>query len=265
MALRDRAMPQDAAEREAERPLSGRVALVTGGSRGIGAAICRRLAGAGAAVAVGYQHRADAAGEVVEGISRQGGRALAVGGDVSRPEAIRDLVERTVRELGPVDVLVANAGILREQATEEVTPADWDEVLAVNLGSAFWCAQTVLPGMRERRWGRILLMSSLAAFVGGFVGPHYAASKAGMLGLMHYLASTTAGDGVTVNALAPGLIETDMLRLDDRSGRRDRPLPTVPVGRLGRPEEVADLALAAVTNGYLTNQAIVVDGGRHPR
>lgn len=264
MALRDRALPQDSAEPETGRPLSGRVALVTGGSRGIGAAICRRLGVAGAAVAVGYQARADAAGEVVDGISRQGGRAVAVGGDVARPDAVRTLVERTVGALGPVDVLVANAGILREQATEEVTPADWDEVLAVNLGSAFWCAQAVLPGMRERRWGRILLMSSIAAFIGGFAGPHYAASKAGMLGLMHHLASTTAADGITVNALAPGLIETDMLRRDAPQ-RRGRPLPSVPVGRLGRPEEVADLALAVLTNGYLTNQAIEIDGGRHPR
>jgi 3-oxoacyl-[acyl-carrier protein] reductase len=264
MALRDRAMPQESSEDETERPLSGRVALVTGGSRGIGAAICRRLAGAGAAVAVGYQHRADAAGEVVDGISRQGGRAVAVGGDVARPDAVRTLVERAVGALGPVDVLVANAGILREQTTDEVTPADWDEVLAVNLGSAFWCAQAVLPRMREGRWGRILLMSSVAALIGGFAGPHYAASKAGMLGLMHYLASTTAADGITVNALTPGLIETDMLHLDDPR-RRGRTLPTVPVGRLGRPEEVAGLALAVLTNGYLTNQTIVIDGGRSPR
>jgi 3-oxoacyl-[acyl-carrier protein] reductase len=156
---------------------------------------------------------------------------------------------------------VANAGLSRIQAFEEVTVEDFDELLAVNLRAPFLLAQRALPAMRERRFGRVLFMSSVAAFTGGIVGPHYAASKAGLHGLVHFLAARVARDGVTVNGLAPALVrETGMLPGDPRE-LRDR----VPVGRLGTPDEVADLALALLRNGYLTNQIVALDGGIHPR
>jgi 3-oxoacyl-[acyl-carrier protein] reductase len=147
------------------------------------------------------------------------------------------------------------------QPYEEVTADDFDETLAVNLRAPFLLAQRVLPGMRERGWGRVLFTSSVAAFTGGIVGPHYAASKAGLHGLTHHLAARVAGDGVTVNAIAPALItETNML-----PGEPDELKARVPVRRLGRPDEIADLALAVLRNGYMTSQVVAADGGMYPR
>jgi 3-oxoacyl-[acyl-carrier protein] reductase len=244
-----------------EKAFEGRVALVTGGSGGIGGAICRGLADAGAAVVVGYGRGADAARAVVREIEAAGGRALALGADMGDAEAPDRLVDEVERVLGPVDVLVANAGISRPAPFHEVDAAAWDETLAVNLRAPFLLARRVVPGMRSRRFGRVLFISSVAAFTGGIVGPHYAASKAGLHGLMHHLAARTAPDGVTVNALAPALIEdTNML-----PGPASELGKRIPTGRLGRPEEVADLALAMLRNGYLTNQVVGLDGGMHPR
>jgi 3-oxoacyl-[acyl-carrier protein] reductase len=158
-------------------------------------------------------------------------------------------------------VLVANAGLGRTQSLEDVSSEDFDEMLAVNLRAPFLLAQRTLPGMRERAFGRVLFMSSVAAFTGGIVGPHYAASKAGLHGLTHFLATRVAADGVTVNALAPALIvDTGLL-----PGDPEQLSQLVPVGRLGRPEEVADLAIGMLRNPYLTNQVISLDGGIHPR
>jgi 3-oxoacyl-[acyl-carrier protein] reductase len=160
-----------------------------------------------------------------------------------------------------VEVLVSNAGLSRIQRLEDITAAQFDEILAVNLRAPFVLAQSVVPSMRERGFGRILFISSVAAFTGGIVGPHYAASKAGLHGLTHFLASRLAASGVTVNALAPALItETGMLPADPAQLRRQ-----IPVGRLGQPSEVADLAAAILANAYLTNQVISLDGGIHPR
>jgi 3-oxoacyl-[acyl-carrier protein] reductase len=160
-----------------------------------------------------------------------------------------------------VDVLVSNAGLSRVQPLEDITAAQFDEMLAVNLRAPFLLAQAVVPAMRERGFGRILFISSVAAFTGGIVGPHYAASKAGLHGLTHFLASRLAASGVTVNALAPALVaETGMLPGDPAQLSRQ-----VPVGRLGHPSEVADLAAAILANAYLTNQVISLDGGIHPR
>jgi 3-oxoacyl-[acyl-carrier protein] reductase len=160
-----------------------------------------------------------------------------------------------------VEVLVSNAGLGRRQSLEEVGADDFDEMLAVNLRAPFLLAQRAVPSMRERSFGRILFMSSVAAFTGGIVGPHYAASKAGLHGLTHFLAARLANSGVTVNALAPALIaETGMLPGDPAELREQ-----VPVGRLGRPAEVADLALAILRNPYLTSQVISIDGGIYPR
>ena len=241
--------------------LTGRVALVTGGSGGIGRRIADGLAEAGAAVAVGYGSGAGPASDVVARIAGGGGRAIAVGADLRRPESSAELVAAVEEGLGPVDVLVANAGLSRVQALDEITLPDWDELLAVNLRAPFLLAQRVVPGMRDRGFGRILFTSSVAAFTGGIVGPHYAASKSGLHGLTHFLASRLAPHGVTVNALAPALIEDTGMLPGDPGELGSR----IPVGRVGRPEEVADLALAVLRNPYLTNQVLSLDGGIHPR
>jgi 3-oxoacyl-[acyl-carrier protein] reductase len=246
----------------ASDPLAGRVALVTGASGGIGAAIARGLAGAGASVALGYARDAARADELARELAAGGARTLTAGADLADREATGQLVEDVERELGPIDVLVANAGVGRvRERIEDVTDDDWDSHMTVNLTAPFVLARRVAPGMRSRGFGRILFVSSVAAFTGGVVGPHYAASKAGLHGLTHWLASRLAPDGVTVNALAPALIErTGML-----PGARDDLRRRIPVGRLGTPEEVADLALAVLRNGYVTNQVLTIDGGIYSR
>jgi 3-oxoacyl-[acyl-carrier protein] reductase len=241
--------------------LTGRVALVTGGSGGIGRAIAARLAGAGAAVAVAYGRSAASAEQAARDIMAAGGQAVALPADLQDPAAPGALADAVEQALGPVDVLVSNAGLGRVQALEDVTSADFDEMIAINLRAPFLLAQRLLPGMAVRNFGRVLFVSSGAAFTGGIVGPHYAASKAGLHGLTHFLATRAAPSGVTVNALAPALItETGML-----PGEPAQLAARVPVGRLGHPDEVADLALAMLRNAYLTNQVISLDGGMYPR
>lgn len=245
----------------ARREFANRVALVTGASGGIGAVLAARLAGAGAAVAVHYHSNREAAEGILARISDSGGRAAAFGADLRDAAAAAALIDSVEAELGAVDVLAANAGGSRPGGYEEIDADAFDETLAINLRAPYVLARRVLPGMRQRRFGRVLFTSSVAAFTGGIVGPHYASSKAALNGLTHFLASRVAGDGVTVNAIAPALIEeTRMLPRDPGGLAR-----SIPVGRLGRPEEVADLALAILRNGYLTNQVISLDGGMHPR
>ncbi len=238
--------------------LAGRVALLTGAGGGIGNALAQRLAQAGARLALTYVSSGDRVHELA---GRLDVDALAIEADLARPEAVESLLARTERDLGPVEVLVANAGTAARKPLERVTDADWSEHLAVNLTAPFMLARAVVPGMRERGYGRLLFVSSVAAFTGGVVGPHYAASKAGLLGLTHSLAARFASEGITANAIAPALIEgTDML-----PGPSEQLAEMVPVGRLGRPGEVADLAMAILGNGYVTNQTFEIDGGMHPR
>jgi 3-oxoacyl-[acyl-carrier protein] reductase len=236
--------------------LTGKVALVTGASRGIGRAVAIALAEAGADVAVNYLEREAAAQEVCAGIRRRGGRALAIKADVSRSEAVAHMLAAIEPDLGPVDILVNNAAIVSAKPLAEITEADWDEMLAVNLKSAFLVTQQVLAGMRARRWGRIIMLSSVAAQTGGITGPHYAASKAGLLGLTHSYARHLFKEGITVNAISPALIETDMVTAN-LTVKPD----LIPVGRFGAPDEVAAVAVMLAKNGYITGQTINVNGG----
>lgn len=241
--------------------LAGRVALVTGGSGGIGSAITLALSAAGVSVAIGYGANDAAAHQLAGHITSAGRRAVALSADLAYAAEVERLAEDTERALGPVDVLVSNAGTGHRLPLERIAIEDFDTAIAVNLRAPFVLAQRLVPDMAKRGFGRVLFMSSVAAFTGGIVGPHYAASKAGLHGLTHALAARFAADGVTVNALAPALI-TDTGMLPGEPGElRQR----VPVGRLGRPAEVADLALAILRNPYLTSQVISLDGGIYPR
>ncbi len=236
--------------------LTDTTALVTGAGRGIGRAIAIALAEAGADVAVNYLTSVDEAHEVCEEIDLLGRRALPVRADVSRSDDVEDLAEKVERELGAVTVLVNNAGITRPQPLDEITENDWDEVLSTNLTSYFLVTQRILPGMRTLPWGRIINLSSVAAQLGGVVGPHYAASKAGILGLTRSYAALLAQQEITVNAIAPALIVTDMV-----TGNPNATPDLIPVGRFGSVEEVSDVAVMLARNGYITGQTINVNGG----
>jgi 3-oxoacyl-[acyl-carrier protein] reductase len=236
--------------------LRGRVALVTGGSRGIGRAIAMALAEAGADVAVNYRRRGAEAEKVCAAIRELGRRASALGADVSSADEVGRLVAGVEGALGPVSILVNNAGVAEPVTLDTLTEAVWDATIALNLKSVFLVTQAVLPAMRRRQWGRIINISSTAAQTGGIVGPHYAASKAGIHGMTHAYAALLAREGITANAVAPALIDTDMVR-DHLRARPDR----IPVGRFGRVEEVGDVAVMLARNGYITGQTINVNGG----
>jgi len=237
--------------------LTARVALVTGGSRGIGRAIAIALANAGAAVAVNYHERERLAAELVESVRAGGRRAISVGSDVSSRPAVEAMVRQVEAELGPIDVLINNAGVAPIRGLDELTDEDFDRTIAVNLKSAFLCTSAVLPHMRANRWGRIVNISSVAARGGGAIGVHYNASKAGLEGLTRGYASRLAGEGVTVNAVAPGLIDTDMAAPLKQAGQAAR----IPVGRFGLVDEIADAVLMVVGNAFITGQTIAVNGG----
>ena len=184
--------------------------------------------------------------------------AVVVKADVSIPADVVRMIHTVERELGSLSILVNNAGIGTMYSIEEITEKDWNDTIAVNLTSAFLMIQAVLPSMRTLKWGRIISLSSVAAQIGGVVGPHYAASKAGILGLTHYYAVNLAKEGITVNAIAPGPVSTEMV-----AGFPQLKPDLVPVGRFGTVEEIADVALMLVRNGYITGQTININGGRY--
>lgn len=236
--------------------LEGKVALVTGASRGIGREIALTLARAGCDVAINYKQAADEANSVADEVRALGRKAVAVSGDVGDADDVTRLVAQIEAELGSVDVLINNAGITKVQPLEQIGLADWDSIVRINLTSAFLVTQAVLPAMRKQQWGRVIMMSSVAAQLGGVIGPHYAASKAGMIGLMHSYAHMLAKEGITANAIAPALIETDMIR-----GNPNIRPDLLPVGRFGQIDEVAETVLLLARNGYITGQTLNVNGG----
>src|SRR6476646_1734517 len=235
--------------------IRGRTALVTGGSRGIGAAIVRALAEAGAAVAINYRERAGEADALVKQIAGAGGSAIAIAADVSQTDAVGKMIERVRSDFGPIDILVNNAGIAITRGVDDLTEEDFDRTIAVNLKSVFLCTQAVLPDMRARQWGRIVNISSGAARGAGAIGPHYNASKAGMEGLARGYAARLVREGITANNVAPSLIETDLM------GGRAEMAARIPLGRFGRPHEVAQAVLMVIGNDYMTGQTIVLNGG----
>jgi len=236
--------------------LRNRVALVTGGSRGIGRAIAIDLAKAGADVALTFKTRQSDAEATRAEIVAAGRRAAVIQVDVSVSRDISTMVAAATQALGDIDILVNNAAIIRPQPLDEISERDWSELIATNLTSAFLAIQAVEPHMRTQRWGRVINLSSVAAQLGGVVGPHYAASKAGLAGLTHSYAALLAGEGITVNTIAPALIETEMVTSNPRA-RAD----LIPVGRFGDVSEVAAVAVMLAGNGYITGQTINVNGG----
>ncbi|MGD0845194.1 MAG: 3-oxoacyl-ACP reductase family protein [Geobacteraceae bacterium] len=236
--------------------LNGKVALVTGGSRGLGASIAIALAHAGADVIINFRSREKEALQVQSLIGELKRRCILVRADVSESAEIADMVSVIRQQMGDVNILVNNAGISVPLQIENIDEEIWDKTMDTNLKSAFLITQALLPAMRKARWGRIINISSVAAHLGGVVGPHYAASKAGLIGLTHSYAAFVAKEGITVNAVAPALIATEMVT-DNPRAKPD----LIPVGRFGNPEEVSDVVVMLACNGYITGQTICVNGG----
>ena len=238
--------------------ISGKSCIVTGASRGIGRGCAVALGSAGCRVAVNYRERADEAAETRRRIEEAGGEAFIIQADASDAQDVGRLVDETRERYGPVSILINNAGVAITKPVDELTEADWDATLAVNLKSAFLLTQAVLPDMRAARWGRIVNVSSNAAFTGGRVGPHYAASKAGMHGLTHGYAAALVKEGITVNSVAPAIIDTDMTTQDLRAAT-----PNNPMERFGTVEETVDAVMMMVRNAYVTGQTLLVNGGNY--
>jgi 3-oxoacyl-[acyl-carrier protein] reductase len=236
--------------------LVGKIALVTGASRGIGRQVAIALAQQGVNIAVNYNRSESDANSLLPELRNNGIRCIAVHADVSKRSDVQKMIEIIGSDLGVVQLLVNNAGISRPQPLDQITEEDWDEIIAVNLKSAFLVTQAVLPGMRSSHWGRIVMMSSVAAQLGGVIGPHYAACKAGMIGLTHSYAALLAKEGITANAIAPALIGTEMITQNPKA----KP-DLIPIGRFGTVEEVADIVVMLAQNGYMTGQTINVNGG----
>jgi len=242
--------------------LSGRVAIVTGGSRGIGRAIAERLAGSGAAVVVNYRGNAAAAEATVATITAAGGTAIAIQGDVSQPEDVEHLVKTTLERFGHIDILVNNAGITRDTLLLRMKESDFDEVIATNLRGVFLCTRAVLRPMTKQRFGRIINITSVVGLTGNAGQANYAAAKAGILGFTKSTAREMARRGITVNAVAPGFIETEMTDALNEETRKAI-LATIPLGRFGQPAEVAGLVcfLASDAGAYISGQTLTIDGG----
>ncbi|HVC78906.1 MAG TPA: 3-oxoacyl-[acyl-carrier-protein] reductase [Chloroflexota bacterium] len=239
-----------------------RVALVTGASRGIGRATAVALAAAGYAVCVNYRSQEEAAHAVVRAIRDADGEAIAVGADIARREEVETLFQRTTEALGPVAVLVNNAGITRDTLLLRLSEDDWDSVLDTNLRGAYLCTKAALRPMLKARWGRIISVSSVVGLTGNPGQANYAAAKAGLIGFTRSVAREVANRNITANALAPGYITTDITQ-DLPDELKAKVLEMIPAGRFGTPEDVADVVVFLASDGarYITGQVLNVDGG----
>jgi 3-oxoacyl-[acyl-carrier protein] reductase len=242
--------------------LEGRVAIVTGASRGIGKAIALILAQRGAAVVVNYNHSAQAAEQLVAEINTNGGRALAVHGDVSQMQQAQQLIKAAVDGFGRLDILVNNAGITRDTLIMMMSETDWDEVISINLKSTFNCSKAAVRHMMRKRYGRIVNITSVSGQMGNPGQTNYSASKAGQIGFTKALAREVAARNITVNAIAAGYIETDIWAKVPEEARQAA-LSLIPIGRKGQPEEIAYAVAFLVSDqaAYITGQVVGVDGG----
>jgi len=225
------------------------------GLSGIGAAISRALAEVGAAVAINYRERTDEAKKLAEDLLKTGVNIITVQADVSLAADVSKMVDSAKSELGTIDILINNAGIAITRGIDDLSEADFDQTLAINLKSVFLCTQAVLPMMRAKKWGRIVNISSGAARGAGAIGPHYNASKAGVEGLTRGYAARLVKEGITVNAVAPSLIETEMMKGQENLVSR------IPLGRFGKADEVAKAVMMLVDNPYMTGQTVAMSGG----
>ncbi len=246
-----------------EAELEGRVALVTGASRGIGAVIAGRLGRAGASVGVNYRSNQDQAAKVADSITTTGGEALLVPADVSEEKSAEAAVKQVVDRWGRIDILVNNAGITRDRLLLRMTTEDWDQVLAVDLRGAFLCTKYVMPHLIRQRQGRIVNISSVVGIGGNPGQANYAAAKAGLIGFTKSVAREVASRNVTVNALAPGFIDSGGMvdQLSDEA--RQQILARIPMGRFGSGKDVAEAVLFLCSSGagYITGQVLTIDGG----
>ncbi|MDA2979831.1 MAG: SDR family NAD(P)-dependent oxidoreductase [Actinomycetota bacterium] len=243
-----------------EQELEGKVALVSGAAGGMGAAIARALSKLGVEIALN-DLTVDSVMPLRDSLDK---RSFAVAADITNKAEVESMITSVEQQLGPIDILINNAGVLRPTKIADIGEAEWDFVVGVNLKGTFLCSQAVIPGMRARGWGRIVNLSSTAGKnVSTMGGAHYTASKAGVLGLTRHMASEVAQDGITVNAVCPGLIDTDMTRQTITTSESDAYASSFPIPRLGRPDEVADLIAFLATDraAYITGASMDINGG----
>ena len=242
--------------------LDGKAAVVTGSSRGIGRAIALELSRRGASVVVNYRSSADAANEVVDAIESEGGQAIAVQADVGDPDQAKQLMQAAIDTFGGLDILVNNAGTTRDQLLMLMSEDDWDVVLRTNLKGVFNCCKAAARKMMRQRSGRIVSVSSVSGIAGQGGQTNYAASKAGVIGFTKSLAKELGGRGITVNAVAPGFVLTD-LTADLSDELKQQAIEATPLGRMGEPEEIAQAVafLASDSASFITGEVLTVDGG----